>query len=104
MEHNELKPCPFCGEMPLLAKWATLNIACLNEKCPVAPEVWGDTQSEAISRWNTRPSDPVRQALVEAINDLLFVIEIPRHWGPSQMDAFRDAEAEVQAALDLARK
>ena len=56
---EELKPCPFCGTGQMAweneGKW---QAGCINEKCPVGRVFTKkyDTEAEAITAWNTRPS------------------------------------------------
>ena len=61
---EELRPCPFCGEMPV-----TENnlVACANKSCPTYDNYWTDPQILTIEQWNTRP---VEDALNKRIADL----------------------------------
>ena len=57
---KKIKPCPFCGEVPVLHKndeLGLIKIMCLNEDCPVhayTPKVFADKEEELIGIWNTR--------------------------------------------------
>jgi hypothetical protein len=53
------KPCPFCGEQPVLSD-DTLAIMCTNDACDMCGE-WVD-----VDKWNNRPlEDAFRDALKE---------------------------------------
>lgn len=51
-----LKPCPFCGENPIIETSKKITyIFCNNEDCPMdAVEVEDCNREEAIKAWNTR--------------------------------------------------
>lgn len=53
---SELKPCPFCGEIPSLVKWGNeWDVECLSVVCAIVPETGLYlTQEEAIEAWNRR--------------------------------------------------
>lgn len=58
---TDLKPCPFCGASGLgddgLYVTSDLYapiVACANGSCGAAA-TQGDTQQEAVEKWNTRP-------------------------------------------------
>lgn len=52
----ELKPCPFCGEVPKsIYNTMCWKICCLNEHCPTKPYTARcDTEAKAIEAWNRR--------------------------------------------------
>jgi Lar family restriction alleviation protein len=55
MTNNELKPCPFCGEVP---EWFSDNsypfiIACIGD-CDIRPEYKSFLKEDAIAAWNKR--------------------------------------------------
>ena len=60
---EELKPCPFCGEIPELHEWhnrynvhfITFQVCCENEDCPCRPftHQYGRI-IPAIEAWNSR--------------------------------------------------
>jgi Lar family restriction alleviation protein len=55
----KLKPCPFCGEQPIMRPWhgggpRKRMISCDSEFCRVSPQVTGETPKEAIASWNRR--------------------------------------------------
>ena len=59
---DDLKPCPFCGTMPVIhcvdATYDTWYIECVYGGCSCKPETWYyDTKEEAIEAWNTRQTD-----------------------------------------------
>lgn len=74
MTMSELKPCPFCGEMPQVNTWMMHGITesrcfCDNEKCPVYL-----SKTIAIDDWNNRPIEDAlnaRIAELEAENERL---------------------------------
>ncbi len=49
---SELKPCPFCGGPAMECHVVEPSVQC--ERCPVG--MVGETEAEAIERWNTRPA------------------------------------------------
>jgi hypothetical protein len=55
---NELKPCPFCGAIPILEYGNGINkywISCQNEKCRIQPMTDAHTNKGVIVReWNRR--------------------------------------------------
>jgi Lar family restriction alleviation protein len=59
---TELKPCPFCGEQPVVdwrmgkEKYIPLfQIRCENNDCTTQPETWYfKSEAEAIQAWNRR--------------------------------------------------
>lgn len=78
MTEGELKPCPFCGEQPVLletvethpdryTRW--YNVRC--ETCGIEPGA--EYESEVIAAWNTRtptatPSDEVVEEFLHELN------------------------------------
>ena len=64
---EELRPCPFCGEMPKVNDWTVKGITdkrcfCDNEKCPVYL-----SKTIAIDDWNTRPIEDELRAEIERL-------------------------------------
>jgi len=57
-EVNTLKECPFCGEIPLLEKYADgperWEVACDNPGCPAQPSVKDLIKEDAVRLWNER--------------------------------------------------
>ena len=55
---TELKPCPFCGALPMVKYGKQLiphfYIKCRNLDCDVCAV--GNTQEEASKKWNKRPN------------------------------------------------
>lgn len=55
---EELKPCPFCGEVPDPSRDETVfeadDIGGWLAGC--CAQTWGNTRAEAITAWNTRPA------------------------------------------------
>lgn len=56
---KELLPCPFCGAHPTIEPWhggkpTKRMVSCDNDDCAVCPSVSGETEREAITRWNLR--------------------------------------------------
>lgn len=57
----ELKPCPFCGELPDSYPWITLGakpgewrISCSKSMSCLASFCVKESQEEAVKFWNTR--------------------------------------------------
>lgn len=52
----ELKPCPFCGEIPCLyydKEHDLWFVGCLNNDCfPFVSTDWHETDADAINAWN----------------------------------------------------
>ena len=64
MERNELKPCLFCGEKPLLVRVeyrhdeALYRVQCFNNECVALPSTYNyDQANGAIDAWNRRAND-----------------------------------------------
>lgn len=79
MEHDPLKPCPFCGKSPSWMQWSTAGSVgaylCTTLACPANGRTeTAYSPSAAAQRWNSRalqaattPSDPT--ALAKAWHD-----------------------------------
>jgi Lar family restriction alleviation protein len=52
---SELKPCPFCGEMPELSTRPCYYYQCVKSGCEGQEVSWNNTEEEALKSWNTRP-------------------------------------------------
>ena len=72
MEHNELKKCPFCGEIPLLMRTeyrhdeALYRVQCINKECRALPSTYNcNTIEAALSDWNVRASAESEQKIKE---------------------------------------
>lgn len=53
---GELKPCPFCGETPKLAKHFRDDLWRLSHRCPAVGPITLDwtTPESLVHHWNTR--------------------------------------------------
>lgn len=53
---SELKPCPFCGEVPKTQDIENCSIGffCLMCRCGKAMTLWHETKCDVIEEWNTR--------------------------------------------------
>lgn len=61
---KEIKPCPFCGKIPVVERFAEslpeidkvfFTVTCRKESgCTTNPMAIGDTRKEAAANWNTR--------------------------------------------------
>lgn len=66
-EMSELKPCPFCGELPKLEYGNGIKkywYVCENEKCSCQPLTYAHKNKGVVTRaWNTRTpkNDEVRE-------------------------------------------
>ena len=80
MEHKmtELKPCPFCGEVPKITGdpdseeyirgYSMGFVECRNDSCPMSYNfIIAPTQKEATSLWNNRPIEEILQARIIAL-------------------------------------
>ena len=58
MEKTELKPCPFCGEVPTIDKHPTkkyFSISCWDPNCVCMPKTgWYISEEKAAEAWNER--------------------------------------------------
>lgn len=63
MEGHKLKPCPFCGELPLFIHENTYigichKVKCNNFDCWICPETsYYTDEATAIEAWNERIDD-----------------------------------------------
>ena len=69
--NEELRPCPFCGEMPI-----TENnfAACANKSCPTYDNYWTNPQILTIEHWNTRPIEDELQKRIADLSQALGLI------------------------------
>ena len=53
---SELKPCPFCGNTPMLRNDAgEWRVECSGPECDCLPSTWWyESEEEAIEAWNRR--------------------------------------------------
>lgn len=79
----DLKPCPFCGNMPQASSWNALcEISCEYEYCPANPSIEGSSLENATILWNTRHMD---------IGDI----------GKMSMEAMLKAQVELDRRIHL---
>ena len=55
----DLKGCPFCGASPEIQFWHGGGpnkrlVSCPGDECDVRPAVTGETEREAVERWERR--------------------------------------------------
>ena len=56
----ELKPCPFCGTIPLVTGWyisytVLYQVHCGNENCKIKPmTMMNSNKTTAVKEWNER--------------------------------------------------
>ena len=70
----ELKPCPFCSGTKVYVRTIMQEADIFCPECETNGPVH-NSEAEAVAAWNTRTSDPAVQALVEAANDAVLVLE-----------------------------
>ena len=113
-----LKACPWCGDMADLnhvphyyhlglekSRALAWRICCVNDDCPV--EVYCDfaSKTEAITAWNLRAPDPVREAALEVCEDVMAILKARAGFmGVNLTDEEFNLFADAQAALALAGK
>lgn len=68
MSEIELKPCPWCGQIPKLTEYEGAQMPfCANDHCPmVGDDTDPSTNEEAAAIWNTRPIEDALRAELEA--------------------------------------
>ena len=100
---NELKLCPFCGEMPKVSNWTLKGITdkrcfCDNENCPVYL-----SKTIAIDDWNTRPIEDALNARIAECESALISMVQQFFYNKDGEDEFRHAfmSAEEEAATYL---
>ena len=74
---EELRPCPFCGNEPVVE--GNL-VACNNLNCPTYDNYWTDPMIFTCDQWNTRPIEDALQSRIaelEAENDMLKQLSQP---------------------------
>ena len=62
LKNSDLKPCPFCGEVPQIEPWhggakTRRMISCSNEFCRASPSVCENTRAKAKAAWNMRKGE-----------------------------------------------
>ena len=62
----ELKPCPFCGEPPVLTGgvcYSYCQISCENAECYITCTTLRSSETDAVEAWNHRaePDPPVKR-------------------------------------------
>ena len=61
---KQLKPCPFCGESPLVGlennNTGPGYVECCNKHCNIAPKVKAPSEDLALLLWNRRPDTWIR--------------------------------------------
>lgn len=59
MKETELKPCPFCGEIPSYYQYGIeWCVECRSRECWVVPETaLCASKEEAATKWNRRATD-----------------------------------------------
>ena len=65
---EELRPCPFCGNEPVVE--GNL-VACNNLNCPTYDNYWTDPMIFTCDQWNTRPIEDTLQAENEWLKEEL---------------------------------
>ncbi len=79
---TELKPCPFCGEVPkitgdpdseeYIVGYTMGFVECRNDSCPdVGNFIIAPTQKEATAIWNARPFEDKLTAHIVKLNTLI---------------------------------
>jgi len=90
---EELRPCPFCGEMPKVNNWTLKGITdkrcfCDNENCPVYL-----SKTIAIDDWNTRP---IEDALTARIAELELRLDV---YNSNMYDVVVDENAKANKRI-----
>lgn len=115
---EELKPCPFCGQMPKVAreyheKWTRDSesgkmilhvlpefddwVGCDNKECFIHYNQIEDPPVERLENWNTRPIEDALQARIadlEKENAALKNVPIPiEYWSDEKKEIYRRNES-----------
>lgn len=101
---SELKPCPFCGEMPMLFDRPCYYYQCIKEKCQGQEMSWNNTAQEALVSWNTRPIEDALQSRIaemEAENKYLGNMPVNTVKAPDAIiyDNALDANTELRITV-----
>lgn len=67
-----LKPCPWCGQEPVITKIeGQTSVRCESQHCNILPtSMWSDGELEVFEQWNTRAVDTTLiDKILEAIRD-----------------------------------